>query len=499
MVSSCIYLRENYGLTEKSNGTQHKESQGRSEVLTAVDNDNIVVGVLADGGLDPGNNLEGAVAQARGVGNLAVVNDVAGLIAALLVDGGALDAALLGGTLLASVGLGAGLRSGGAADDLAAVVLAVATLLDTSRVAVLADSRLNPGDNVEGVVSEAGSILNLAVINDISSSVAASLVGGGAGHTALLRSSRRLLSRGANDDLAVLVVAALLGRRVRLITVLADIRLLPGNNVPGVIAQTDGVLGLAVLDDGTVGGTARVIDSGALDAALLRGSGGLGGLGLVVLAHGRLDPGDDVEGVVTQASGVLDLAVIDDITSSVTAGLVGGGASDTADLGGLGLLGDGDGGHALGASSGLNKASAGVGVVAQALSVVRSARSVVSTGSTVASIVLRVAVRQAGVGGQRQWGDRAGRNNAGRNNRGRWNDGLRGGNRVDGLDGLGGLGQSTRAEGHGHKTGEGERVSHLDVVVVFCVCAFRQGVTKWDKTRKKNKVEPKRVADAIGL
>lgn len=501
-------------LTEKSNGTQGKESQGRSEVLTAVDNDNIVVRVLADGGLGPGDNLEGVVAQARGVGNLAVVNDIAGLIAALLVDGGALDTALLGGTLLASVGLGAGL-GGRRADNHLAVLTLVVTTLGTSRVAVLADSRLNPGDDVEGVVAEAGGVLNLAVIDDIASSIAASLVRGCASHAALLRGSRRLLGRGANNDLAILalVVAALCGGRVRLITVLARGRLLPRDNVPGVVAQADGVLGLAVLDDGTVGGAARVVDSGALEAALLRGSGRLRVLGLVMLAHGGLNPGDNVKGVITQASGVLDLAVVNDISRSVAAGLVGGCASDTADLGGLGLLRAGDGGHALRASSGLNKASAGIGVMAETLGVVGSASSLVSTGGSAASVVLLVAVLQtmvdgrihgrtlleaamqdgvalltsavgdallivgvadslaASVVGRHRLGSRGSGNGLG------GGDGadIGAGSRVDdGLNGLGSLGQSTRAEGDGHETGEGERVSHLDGVVFVFVLSGKE-------------------------
>jgi hypothetical protein len=306
-----------------------------------------VVSVLANSGLDVGGNIEGAVTKADGVLALAGLNVVAVNGAALIVDSGALNTALLLrarlGTFVASVTLGLG-----------------------ARVLVLADSRLDIGDNVEGVVSEADSVLLLADLNVTLQ--AALVVDSSALNTALLNSNLNLLVAVVVvlGVVVVLSVAGLVLLVVRLF-VLADRGLDVRDNVEGAVAKADSVLLLADSDIGTGDGTALIVDGSALEAAvfssvvtLVVGRGGVRRrrvvtrlvvravllvevvlviLGLVVnvvlllvLANRGLGVRDNIPWVVTEADSVLLLADSDISARNGTALVVNGGTFVGADV-----------------------------------------------------------------------------------------------------------------------------------------------------------------------
>jgi hypothetical protein len=305
---------------EESEGTDGNESQNGADTVTARDNDNIVVGrlsVLAHSRLDEGDNVKGAVSKADGVSLLAGLDNGTGSIAAGLVDSSALNTALLVGarlgTVVASVTLGLGARV-----ITLAVVASVALRLGASVVSVLANSGLDVGGNIEGAVTKADGVLALAGLNVVAVNGAALIVDSGALNTALLLRAR----------LGTFVASVTLGLGARVL-VLADSRLDIGDNVEGVVSEADSVLLLADLN--VTLKAALIVDSSALDAALLDGNLnllvtrvvlGVVTLGLVtrvVLADSRLDIGDNVEGVVSEADSVLLLA---DLNVTLQAALV---------------------------------------------------------------------------------------------------------------------------------------------------------------------------------
>jgi hypothetical protein len=283
-----------------------------------------VLAVLADSGLDEGGNIPRVVAEADGVLLLADLDVVAVNGAALIVDSGALDTALL---LMAGAGAGAG-----------AAVIVVA--LGTRVLAVLADSGLDEGGNIPRVVAEADGVLLLADGN----------IGTRDG-TALIIDSSALDAAFIIGNLNLLVAVVGLAR----VSVLADSRLLPRDNNEGVVSKADGVLLLANFNVRAGDLAALVVDSGALDAALLNIDLNLGMLvGLVVLGvvvrlavlglvllivrllvladRGDL-PGNDGERVVAEADSVLLLADSDISTGNSAALIVDGGALEAAVFG----------------------------------------------------------------------------------------------------------------------------------------------------------------------
>ncbi|CAF3457737.1 unnamed protein product [Fusarium graminearum] len=280
-------------LTEQSEGTDGNESQNGADTVTARDNDNIIarrLSVLAH-------------TKADGVLALAGLNVVAVNGAALIVDSGALNTALLLrarlGTVVTSITLAV----------VAGVALGVGTGSDG-----LADSRLDVRDNIPGVVAEADDVLLLANLNVTVQ--AALVVDSCALDTALLNSNINLL----------VAVVTTLGVRTRA-DGLADGRLDVRNNVPRVVTEADNVLLLADLN--VTVQAALIVDSCALDTALLTSDLDLlvavavvfgvvvvlsvAGLVLLVvrlfvLADRGLDVGGNVPGVVSEANSVLLLA-----------------------------------------------------------------------------------------------------------------------------------------------------------------------------------------------
>jgi hypothetical protein len=346
--------RKRWGiLTEQSNDTDDKKSQDGANSLAARDNDDVIAGrrsVLADSRLNVRGDVEGAVAEASAVSSLAGLDESTRSIAASLVDSGALNTALLVGAgragaarVVAALGVGVVARvrvALGVAASLVGVVAVAVRLGVAARViTVLANSRLDVGGDVEGAVSKAGGVLGLASLNVVAISGAALVVDSGALDTALL------LRAGAAGR--VVIVAVRVGARVvaGVISVLADGGLDVGDNGEGVVAEADSVRLLADSDISTRNRAALIVDSGALDTALLNINVDLGVLvagvvrasvlvasvvGVSVLADSGLHIGGNIEGAVSEADGVLLLADLNVGASNLAAFIVDGGALNAA-------------------------------------------------------------------------------------------------------------------------------------------------------------------------
>jgi hypothetical protein len=337
---------------EQSDGTDGKESQDGADTLTTRDNDNIIVRglvVLADSGLDVRVRVEGVVAKADGVSLVASLEDSTGSVAAGLVDSGARNSALLIALVVAlgvTTGLGVTASLGvvialGVTTSLGVVTTLVVVTLGVRSVvvSVLADSGLDVGGNIEGVVAKADSVLGLAGLDVVAVNGAALVVDSGALDTALLLRARLGVVLGVRVAAVVLGVVTLvvtLGVGTVVVTVLADSRLDVGGDIEGAVAEADSVLLLADLDISTGDKAAFIVDGGALDAALLVGTvlgvvTLVGVVALVVtlgvvaraagLANGRLHVRGDVEGAVTKADSVLLLAD-SDISTRDSAALI---------------------------------------------------------------------------------------------------------------------------------------------------------------------------------
>ena len=395
---------------------------------------------LANGRLHIGGNVEGAVTKADSVLLLADSDISTRDSAALIVDSCALDAALLisDNNLLLAIVVVLGV----------VVVLAVlALVLLVVGLLVLADSRLDKGGDIEGAVAEANSVLLLADLNIGTRVRAALIVDGGALSAAVFGSVVTLVvRRRTRRVVASLVVRAVLLVEVALVVLVlvVDVVLLVvlaggGLGVERVVTETDSVRGLADGDVGTGVAAALVVDSGtfvATDLGSVAASASNGALATlmlgrvrVVLAGGGLDVGVDVEGVEAKADGVALLADSDVSAGNGAALVVDGDTLVGADLGagGLGGLDHGGHGHGGGVSDGVGDDTGDRGGDVHAT----------SGGGEV----------------------------------------LSGGTRSH-------LSQSTRAHGHGQKTGQSVGVSHLDrsdTVKRECV--------KLDKKQKQLKSE----------
>ena len=399
----------------------------------------VVVSVLADSRLNVGGNVEGAVTKADSVLLLADLDISTGDSAALIVDSCALDAALLISVndLLLAVVVVLGV----------VVVLAVlALVLLVVGLLVLANARLHVRGDIEGAVTEASSVRRLADL-DIGARVRAALiVDGGALSAAVFGSVVTLVVRRRRRRVvASLVVRAVLLVEVALVVLVlvVDVVLLVvlaggGLGVERVVSEADSVRRLADRDVGTRVAAALIVDSGTFVTADLRSvaaaasDGALATLGRVglVLAGAGLDVGVDVEGVEAKADGVALLADSDVSTGDGAALVVNGDTLVGADLGagGLGGLDHGGHGHGGGVSDGVGEDS-----------------------------------------GDDRGGDVHATSGGG--------EVLSGGTRSH-------LSQSTRAHGHGQKTGQSVGVSHLDrsdTVKRECV--------KLDKKQKQLKSE----------
>jgi hypothetical protein len=246
--------RKRWGiLTEQSNDTDDEKSKDGANSLAARDNDDVIAGrrsLLADSRLNVGGDIEGAVAEASAVSSLAGLDESTSSVAAGLVDSGALDRALL-------------VRAGGAGAARVVAALGVGVGVVT-RVGVT----LGVAASLVGVVARVGVTLG----------VAASLVGVVARVGVTLRVAASLVR--------VVTVAVRLGVTARGVTVLADSRLNVGGDVEGAVSKAGGVLGLAGLNVMAVSGAALVVDSGALDRALLLRAGAAGRVVTVVVRLG---------------------------------------------------------------------------------------------------------------------------------------------------------------------------------------------------------------------
>jgi len=420
----------------------------------------VVISVLADGGGDVGDNGEGVVAEADSVSVLADSDISTRNLAALIVDGGALDTALLNINLNVAVLVAGVVR---ASVLVTRVVRASVLVTRVVRVSVLADSGRDVGNNIEGAVSEADSVLLLADLNVGASNLAAFIVDGGALNTALLNVDLNIVVLVVVVIvLGVVVFLTVLGLVLGVVAllVLADSGLVEGDDLEGVVSEADGVGLLADSDISTRDRAALVVDSGALGAAVLgsvvslvvRRAGVrrrrrlvvaavlllevvavvlglvLNVVALIVLAD-RLHK---VERAVAKADSVLRLADLDISTLNAAALLVDSGALETTDL--------------------------------------RGEAATSATLARAATVVGRLRADRGGGFGQGGHGGQGGGQGENLGELGRGDeDGADRGGHVQATRGrdVGGdrtrsvLGEASGTHGHGQKTGQSVGVSHL--------------------------------------